>query len=339
MKRISLMAGAAALAAALISCNQAVSVLPAGVSAAADALGIVDSSGAVASSVSVDLLAGQTILAGSVTVGVEEPNLTVTYATADGWKLQEVQLSVGVGFSSIPTNRAGNPVVGQFAYKATALGGAESYAFAIPLADLGAATGTTLTVAAHAVVYKTTGDGSVRTETAWGAGSRINAKGNWATFFTVTIGETPEEQKETSTETAFAYGGQYAIDFGQFDVSARWGWTNGPLSAGQYSFPIYAGAGQSDISKGTDVGTLTVSYEGTRAIVTYAVKSGFVLTETHLYVGSEQLPSFKGEYTVAPGQYPNKHGSLADVSADSFTVQNLSGPVYVVAHAVIKGYF
>jgi hypothetical protein len=40
-------------------------------------------------------------------------------------------------------------------------------------------------------------------------------------------------------------------------------------------------------------------------------------------------------YTVAPGQYPNKNDTLADVSSYQFTVNNLSGEVHVVAHAVV----
>jgi hypothetical protein len=340
-KKHALGIGAALAAIVLAACNPGISALPDGTNLkdSTNALGFVGSTGAIAPTVSVDLLAGQTTLAGSVTVSVEQTDLVVTYATVDGWKLQEAQLSVGIGFSSIPVNKAGNPVVGNFPFKATGLGGIESFAFRIPLSTFDVTAGTTLTIAAHAVVTKTSADGTIRSETGWGAGTRITSKGNWGTFFTVTFGTIPEEPKELTTETAFAYGGSYATSFESFDVSNRWGWTNGPLTAGTYSFPIYAGAGQSDISKGTLVGTLTVAYDGAKATVTYGMKSGFSLTETHLYVGGAQLPSFKGEYTVAPGQYPYKHGALNDVASDSYTVSGLSGSVYVVAHAVVKGAF
>jgi hypothetical protein len=303
---------------------------------AARTLGIMNG-GSLTSGVSFDLLAGQTILAGSVGVGIDGEDLLVTYSTVNGWKLSEVQLSVGIGTASIPTNKAGNPVIGSFPYKATGLGGAVTYAFRIPLSTYNVVAGTTLTFAAHAVVTDGT---SGSTETAWGAGSRITAKGNWATFFTVTFGEQAVVESEESTETAFAYGASYAIDFRTFDGANRWGWTNGPLPVGTYAFDIYAGAGQSDTSKGTLVGKLSVVYSGGTARVTYTMKAGYVLTETHLYAGSAPLPTNKrGELTVAPGQYPQIHGSLSGVSSDSYDVAGLSGDVYVIAHAVVKGRF
>jgi len=60
--------------------------------------------------------------------------------------------------------------------------------------------------------------------------------------------------------TAFAFGNgaaQCFIGSGHVQTS-RWGWTNGPLSPGSYSFPLYAGAGKFDLTKVTLVGTLSV---------------------------------------------------------------------------------
>lgn len=78
--------------------------------------------------------------------------------------------------------------------------------------------------------------------------------------------DAPPPPPESGTETAFAYGGeQLATCFLDLDFNSdsksdfnRWGWTNGPLAAGSYSFDIYAGAGQCDLTKGTLVGTLNV---------------------------------------------------------------------------------
>ena len=110
-------------------------------------------------------------------------------------------------------------------------------------------------------------------------------------------------------------------------------WTSGPLAAGSYEFEIWAAAGQCDLGKGTLVGSMALSYNGTSADVTYTMLPGFTLDETHLYVGSAPLPSFKGEYTVAPGQYGNIH-DLEAATSDSFRINNLSGNIHVVAHAV-----
>jgi len=141
-------------------------------------------------------------------------------------------------------------------------------------------------------------------------------------------------------ETGYAYGGGYAHCFSEYGFS-NWGWSNGPLSAGSYTFDIYAGAGGCEPADGTLVGWLTVDYDenGAEAIVTYNMDAGFTMTATHLYVGNEPLPRKNGDYTTAPGQYPDKHGNLNDVTTDSYTVTGLSGEIYVVAHAVVCGLF
>jgi len=135
-------------------------------------------------------------------------------------------------------------------------------------------------------------------------------------------------------ETAFAYDS--ITCFSEYGFS-RWGWSIGPLLEGDYSFDIYAGAGQCDINKGTLVGWLDVHYHDSTAIVVYSMKPGFTMDETHLYVGSEILPrNKKGEYTVAPGQYPSIHDPIS-TEVDKYVITGLSGPIYIVAHAVVCG--
>ena len=151
------------------------------------------------------------------------------------------------------------------------------------------------------------------------------------------------KEKEVKCETAFAFGGPNATCFSKYGFN-RWGWTNGPLSPLEddddlYSFDIYAGAGQCDINKGTKVGKLVVDYTDSEASITYDMMSGFSLSEVHLYAGSEPLPTDQnGNETVAPGQYP-----VVDEDPDSpsstYTFNNLSGDIYIVAHAVVCGAF
>ena len=142
----------------------------------------------------------------------------------------------------------------------------------------------------------------------------------------------------TGTETAFAFGGDDANCFLNFGFN-RWGWSN-PVS-GDVQMPIYAGAGQCDIEKGTLVGTLTIDYKGDgTATVTYQMNAGYKLEETHLYIGTERFPKIqkgtKFEYTVAPGQYPEIH-DLTAASSDTYTVSVPSNG-YVIAHAVVSGF-
>lgn len=140
-------------------------------------------------------------------------------------------------------------------------------------------------------------------------------------------------------ETAFAYGGDYATCFLSMDFDGNgkgdfksWGWSNGPLGAGSYNFDIWAGAAKCNLNKGELVGTLTIDYDGSTATVTYMMDAGWTMGLAQLYVGSEPLPrDGKGDYTVAPGQYPYIH--YVDGATHTFTVPGLSGDIYVVAHA------
>ncbi len=67
-------------------------------------------------------------------------------------------------------------------------------------------------------------------------------------------------------ETAFAFGGDPEDCFLNNGFN-RWGWSNAPLVEGNYEFEIWAAAGQCNLSKGTQVGILSINYSGGTAIV------------------------------------------------------------------------
>lgn len=121
---------------------------------------------------------------------------------------------------------------------------------------------------------------------------------------------------------------------------SRWGWTN-PIEEGfEGKLELWAGAGQCDTGKGTLVGYLHVSYLNGSLSATYEMLNGFYMTETHFYVGTDLYPMAKnGSYTVAPGQYPYKNEKLDYEKDDSYTVDGLSGDVYLIAHGVVCGNF
>lgn len=293
-----------------------------------------------------ELMAGQSTDAGSVCATVDGDYLKVTYATADGWQLTETHLWTGTQWSQMPQTRTGNPKIGNFPYNSGPLSGATTYTVSVDLRSFGLNSSMTvcqavnLFIAAHAGVRKGNGDGTYQTETAWGDGVSLVARGSWAEGFAITINcfdDTPPPPVEYRYETAFARFASAAACFigSPYIETNRWGWTNGPLAAGTYAMDIYAAAGRCDLSKGTRVGTLTVAYNGSTATVTFTMLSGYVMDETHLYVGSEPLArDVNSEYTVAPGQYPVRH-DLTRATSDSYTVSGLSGPIYVVAHAVV----
>jgi len=287
------------------------------------------------------LLAGQSITAGTVCAVVEGSNVKVTYTTTGGWLLYEAHLWAGLNLADMPQTNSGNPKIGNFPYNSAGLGGLTTYSFMVPLATFGLSSSATTCgdvtayMVAHAVVKKQLADGSFQSETAYGEGTRLVAKGNWAMWFSVILTCVDDKPKVSTCETAFAYSGNMATCFigsGLVDTS-RWGWFNGPVGPGSYTWDIYAGAGQCDLSKGTKVGALGVTYDGSTANVTYNMSPGFTMDETHLYVGAAPLPTKNGAYTVAPGQYGNIH-TLTSSSSDTFNISGLSGSVYVVAHSV-----
>ncbi len=145
----------------------------------------------------------------------------------------------------------------------------------------------------------------------------------------VTVECTPKQV----CETAYAYGGILANPFSAYGF-ANWGWTNGPLALGTYSFDLYAAAAKNDLSKGTVVGTVEVKYSLASSMeVTFRACQGVKLQRTHLYVGVSPVPTNKkAEQTVAPGQYPFSH-ELDNATVDSFAVGELSGNMYLIAHA------
>jgi len=123
----------------------------------------------------VDLIAGQHIIVGTVTVFTNASGITVVYDTGDsGWGLKETHLYVG---TEEPTKAA----PGRFPYKNEKLGGATNDEYFVPLEDLGVGCGATVYLATHAVVSKP-GEGS---ETAWGDGERFWK--NWAMCFPVEV--------------------------------------------------------------------------------------------------------------------------------------------------------
>lgn len=297
--------------------------------------------------------AGQTIRAGEVTSKVNGSNLEVTFTTVDGWQLSEAHLWVGRSPNDIPQTKTGNPIPGQFPYKSGTLAGVSTYTFNIPLNSTGLnfscpAIDVDYLMAAHASVRKPNGSGGYQTETGWSEGSPITSKGNWATFSTLTLTCNCAKVGPSKCETAFAKDDKditKSVCFLSLGFD-RWGWTNGPYGNGTYVMNIYGGAGQCDTSKGfgAPVGTLTVNYNGTTglATATFNVNSGFWMEETHLYIGSTQLPKFKQgkslSDTVAPGQYPFIHDDLTgDKRTDTYSVNpiNASGSIYVIGHAVV----
>ena len=63
----------------------------------------------------------------------------------------------------------------------------------------------------------------------------------------------------------------------------------------------------------------------------------YALEEVHLYVGNYLFAVNNGQNTVAPSQYPYID-EVDSKSEYTFTVDNLSGAIYIMAYALVSGF-
>ncbi len=299
----------------------------------------------------VDLIAGQHFVAGDICVQIiEESNeLCITYTTSGGWELMETHLWIGESLAEMPQTRKGNPRIGHFPYHSGDITGDITWSWYISLTEFGLQGDETicevdLFIAAHSEVRLDNGDGTYTDETGWGAGVPIVEQGSWATYYGIHLSCDGWPPLHNESRTSFAYGcEEYATCFLDLDVTdpeddgpQRWGWTNGPFAAGHYEFDLYIEAVECDLAAARLVGYMTLDYDGSAATVSYYTFAGVVMSEVHLYIGSNPLPLYEDGYSVAPGHYPYIAHNLSDATTHIFNINDLSGNVYLVAHAVVK---
>ncbi len=129
----------------------------------------------------VNLIAGQTMIAGTVTVTNDAEYIYVTYTTTGGWVLTQTHLYVGA-CNLIPVNNPGNPIPGQFPYSGTH-NNITTVTYQVPISKI--PVGSCGCIAAHAVVKElNSSGGTIQTQTGWGQGTQINmGSGNWGMKF------------------------------------------------------------------------------------------------------------------------------------------------------------
>lgn len=289
-----------------------------------------------------DLIAGQSIDSGDVCLEVSGDYLNVTYNTVDGWELLEAHLFVGNDLADMPMTKKGNPKIGNFPYLSGDITGLTTYTFSVPLSALGAEAelcdpDKVFYLAAHASVRKSDGSGGYQTETGWGSGYRLVEKGSWAMYFTFQFECDNTPPPEKNCETAFSFGDKKLwdiLDVNGDPITNRWGWQVTVYPNETLVKPIYAGAGQNDITKGTYVGDLHISYDGSTLLVDFIMLNGssYTMDETHLYAGVVETD------TAAPGQFGHLNENLGDATSDSYSISISGSPIYVVAHAVVCGF-
>ncbi len=145
---------------------------------------------------------------------------------------------------------------------------------------------------------------------------------------TATIVETGQSASASLTvhvqcynyETAYGKGSAATCFIPTF---SNWGWTNKLNARGTTDvMELWAAAGQCNTSKGTLVGSVTVTYAANGMVsASYSVAAPYMLKETHFYAGKTQFPVVNRRTTVAPGLYTNKGP--------------FSGVIWTIAHAVV----
>jgi hypothetical protein len=313
-----------------------------------------------------DLIAGQHYDVGSITVTNDSTNLYVTYTLDPDVRdtrtnaicVPTVDPSFGTlhlwvgdndptgAVTTMPKAGNGAPIPGQFPYQFDA-SGLQTHTFTIPLSELGitdvfTACDKTLYVVAHAEISVDSDcDGDLDSETGFG-GNLPGTGSRWWFYGAYAVccddGVTPVP----FCQTAYAKGGYIWTTDKKSNpeklpslnlTKNRWGWAIKLTAPGETTYPIWAGAGLNDTTKGIRVGTLTVNWDGTNVAFCYDLDEDYTIQELHVYTGDD-APT-----TIAPGQY----GYIQDFNdapvedwCDSLPLADANGGgVWVVAHAVV----
>ncbi len=290
----------------------------------------------------VELWAGQTIDAGSVTIYNDETNLYITVYSELGYVSGDdnIHIWVGTNLEDMPMAN-GAPINGHFPYKYEATG--TTYTKIIPLDDIQLLLdcGDDIYVVVHAVVYAENEEGEITAETAYGGDVPYPGNRWWYySIYTIQCCNGGGGGFDNS-ETAFAKGGWVFASKSKANpenlpslnlTKMRWGWAINILEDGETTYEIWAGAGLNDVSKGTLVGELTVTKTGDDVNIFYNLDPDFEMQEVHIYAG-DLAPT-----TIAPGQYGHiAYFDPMQVTYDSdFIIEDLDGDgIWIIAHAVV----
>ena len=174
-----------------------------------------------------------------------------------------------------------------------------------------------------------------------------DTKGEALSISTIHVSdETVFENMNDCTETAFAFLNDDDDPLTADDESIcfipqfnRWGWTTFLNFSEETSYVLdfYAGAGQCDLSKGSDVGSVTVTYNEDNTITFDYDLEGYLLSEAHIYIGVDMYPTNNaGVETVAPGQYTFTDSDLGQVQSYSVTIPVEGSEFYIIVHGVTE---
>lgn len=240
-----------------------------------------------------DLWAGQNTLAGNVNVFLDTDGYLNVQVNSD-YTIDEIHLGT---YTELPSKR---PAPGQMEFDS---GPYES--------------GDSVIVLVHvAFAEDTNEENPVAGETAYAGDPVFEGKGAWFYFVALTFIDcdvTVDPPTSFSYQTTYAYFGTDSI---AFDTNGQpWGWYTTFMTG---TFELNAGAGLNDLTKGTNVGNITIDELGN---VSYTLYEGYEINmedgepEVHFYIG-EDVPE------RIPGQWK--------------TI-DMTNPLYMTFHLVVGG--
>jgi hypothetical protein len=209
-----------------------------------------------------NLMAGQNIVAGSISISNDANNVYVTYSTIGGWEIQKTHLYVG-DCATIPTNNGGNPVIGQFPNQTSHNPRVTSFTYTVSLANLAAC----YCVAAHAEVVRVDANGNVvQRETGWGQGNPFGGN-SWAMVMSYCT--------QTCTSCVINPG-----DY-RTQTQGGWGATPNGNNSGAYMHANFAAAFPNGLTVGCGN---TISLTSAQAVTDFLPQGGTAVALTQSYV-------------------------------------------------------
>lgn len=252
---------------------------------------------------------------GSVMVFNDAETLTVRFISSDPEGLIQARVEIADNFGQFPANGGGNLPPGQMG-EVIKVGGDWFAQITFPLSSFANFEDNCLLIAPMAIFKENRGEH-------W-AGDQTSGNENhpWRYFsYCIQQCEPVIEEPVRICESAYMFSDDNSTLNTFYPKPANWGWyLEYDVNNAQGSYPLYAAAGQNDISKGIHVGDVYISLNSDGSVHPEIVMLGeYELQAQHIFVGDE-LPVGK---RPGPGHYTNTGDGNGD------------GKVYIVVHAEV----
>ena len=137
-----------------------------------------------------------------------------------------------------------------------------------------------------------------------------------------------EEPEEGQCGTAFMYSEDLRIN--EVTNSNRWGWIEYYDEDGSITRDIYVGAGQNDLTKGTLIGSVTISRDGDHLNFDFELDGDYEFSSLHIHVADTEEEATS--VAKSPGRY-NQNGILDGLEDQSLDILgDLEDDFWIIVH-------